>query len=152
MKLIGGEMREENWGTIEIAKILAELQSRGLYPGIGYDNNGWEAWVFLAEPIEGDVRNGPWVKTRASTITEALKLLIAEVVLGWTQMLDLNFLDEEKLQMLRFINELLTIITDNSIKMPLCRNHKWPSLMIEKADKLECPECGNMKDLTNSTG
>lgn len=77
-----------------------------------------------------------------------------------TGMLDLNFLDKlclsevnEKLQMLRFIDELLTIIADNSIKMPpLCRNHKWPAVMVAKGGKLECPECGNTKDLTNTDG
>ena len=66
---------EENWQRV--GEVLEKLCKVGLFPAIGYDVNGWEAWAFLDNPIEGIV--GRHAKVYAATATEAVEKLLVNV-------------------------------------------------------------------------
>lgn len=70
-------MTKENWQ--EVGEALEKLCQAGLFPAIGYDVNGWEAWVFNDNPVEGQA--GGHTKVYAETATEAIEKLLAE--LNW---------------------------------------------------------------------
>lgn len=57
----------------EIGEVLEQLCDEGLFPGIGYDINGWEAWVFLDNPVQGLC--GEHVKATGGTALEAMASL-----------------------------------------------------------------------------
>ncbi len=42
--------------------VVEKLISKGLFPGVGYDEETWEVWIFLDEPIEGQM--GSHIKSR----------------------------------------------------------------------------------------
>lgn len=66
----------ENWQ--KVGEVLEKLCKVGLFPAIGYDTNGWEAWAFLDGPVEG-VAGRP-AKVYASTATEAAESLLADIL------------------------------------------------------------------------
>lgn len=61
----------ENWQ--EVGAVLEKLCERGYFPGIGYDANGWEAWVFFDAPVQGE--HGRSEKAYGHTATEAIVAL-----------------------------------------------------------------------------
>jgi len=67
---------KENWQRV--GEVLEKLCKAGLFPAIGYDVNGWEAWAFLDNPIEGIV--GQHAKVYAATAIEAVEKLLANVL------------------------------------------------------------------------
>lgn len=68
-------MKKENWQ--QIGKSLEELVEAGHYPAVGYDEPGWEAWIFIDRPQQGQL--GRHLKVFAETATEAMSKLILEV-------------------------------------------------------------------------
>ena len=57
--------REPPYFSDEIAaawKVVEKLITCRLFPGIGYEENIWDAWVFREEPVEGQM--GSHVKAR----------------------------------------------------------------------------------------
>lgn len=67
---------KENWQRV--GEVLEKLCGVGLFPTIGLYKNGWEAWAFLDNPIEGIV--GRHAKVYAMTATEAAEKLLANVL------------------------------------------------------------------------
>jgi len=67
---------KEDWQ--KVGGILEKLCKTGLFPGIGYDVNGWEAWVFLAGPVEGMA--GDSIKVYADTATKATESLLRDIL------------------------------------------------------------------------
>ncbi len=66
----------ENWK--KVGALLEAMVEAGMYPGIGFDKNGWEAWVFLENPIEGTDDGS--VKVVGPTATAAVELLIQRLM------------------------------------------------------------------------
>lgn len=66
---------KENWQ--QVGSMLERLCSIGFFPAIGYDRNGWEAWVFFDAPIQGSLGNH--AKVCGDTATEAMEKLIHEL-------------------------------------------------------------------------
>ena len=67
---------KENWQ--KVGETLEKLCKAGLFPAIGYDTNGWEAWVFLDGPVEGVA--GEHIKVYASTATKAAESLLIDIL------------------------------------------------------------------------
>lgn len=61
-------------GWQKIGLVFDDLISKGYFPGIGYDKQRWEAWVFMDEPIEGLL--GRHIKRTGTTPTEAITNLV----------------------------------------------------------------------------
>ena len=68
-------MNKENWQ--EIGSIFEQLCNQGLFPALGYDTSGWEAWVFLNKPIEGSL--GQHIKVFDQTATAAMRALMLKL-------------------------------------------------------------------------
>lgn len=54
------QLRERSTVTM-----LHKIVGAGMYPGVGYDEGGWEAWVFVDKPVEG-VNIAPYEKVQGS--------------------------------------------------------------------------------------
>jgi len=67
---------DEDW--LYIGEMMAYMRNQGYYPGVGYDSELAEAWVFDEEPLEG-VCQKPMMKTSADTITAAIAYLVSFV-------------------------------------------------------------------------
>jgi len=78
----------ENWQ--KVGEVLEKLCAVGLFPAIGYDANGWEAWAFLDGPVEGVA--GRHAKVYADTATEAAEKLLANILSS--EFVEGTYLDE----------------------------------------------------------
>ena len=67
-------MTKEDWQ--EIGSIFERLCGDGLFPALGYDANGWEAWAFFDEPVEGGLSQH--IKVFDKTALGAMRALISE--------------------------------------------------------------------------
>ena len=64
----------------KIGKTMESMIEQGMFPGIGYDNDQWEAWVFFENPVEGigDLMRNK--KVFAESATEAVEKLAEQVL------------------------------------------------------------------------
>lgn len=67
---------KENWQRV--GEVLEKLCKVSLFPAVGYDVNGWEAWAFVNGPVEGVV--GRHVKIFVDTATEAVEILLTNIL------------------------------------------------------------------------
>lgn len=54
-----------------IGEELEKFIALGFFPGIGYDANGWEAWVYFDRQTEGET--GHSVKAVGESLVEAIE-------------------------------------------------------------------------------
>jgi len=64
-------MTNNDWQ--QIGETFEELVAQGYYPGLGFDEYGWEMWYFLHPPVQG--RAGEMKKVSAPTLDETHSLL-----------------------------------------------------------------------------